>query len=97
MQKGADEFLRVLQQVFSVLRVDAIERASRAGEGRHQAQERTKRFVSPTDLLAQSRSHLEPGIDLENWNNPLEENGDSGVARKEEVIVHVQDQDQEFV
>ena len=100
MQKGAEEFLRVLQQtryVFSFFRDDAKERASGAGEGRQQAQGRTKSCVSPTDPRAQSRSHLEPGVDLEIKHNPLNENGGNGAAGKEEVIVHVKDEDQELV
>ena len=100
MQKGAEEFLRVLQQtrdILSVLRPDAKERARRAGEERQQAQERSKSCVSRTDLLAQSRSHLEPGIDLEIRHNPPKENGGSGAAETEEVLVHVQDEDEELV
>ena len=49
MQKGAKEFLRVLQQtrdVLSVPRADAKEGASRAGEERQQAQERSISCVS---------------------------------------------------
>ena len=78
MQKGAKEFLRVLQQtrdVCSALRVDAKEKSPRAGKERQHAQERSISCVSPTDLLAQSRSHLTPRIDLEIGHNPLKTTG----------------------
>ena len=52
--------------------------------------------MSQTDLLARSRSHLAPGINLEIRHNPLKENSGS-VAAGKEVIVHVQDEDQELV
>lgn len=99
MQKGVEQFLRVLHKtrdVFSVFRADVKEKTSRAGEERQQLQEWRIRCVSPTDLLAQSRSHLGLGVDLAIGHNPLKENEGWAAGKDEqEVIVHVQYQDQE--